>query len=287
MELPFELLDYIFGLLRSDTESLIKCSQAHRSFYGIVNRHLFYHINILLFHVRLVASASPRYGYNLTLPHLIKLLSQKPQLVEHVRVLQIDFDDRNQVQTPLFQRDSFKSLASILPRFPAFESIILNAPNRIAWEGSLPLNFRKVLGRCFQLPTVQEVYAFRFQLPLHLVGTNPNIKFIFLSGSSPTPDDVDLPLLQLRSLSVNDIYGFSLRTFSTWAKRHTLQLQSLKCNYDEGDFVLGILEACSNTLTDLDIDLTLPCESLLAPFFSTQAHSPTHSYSRYQQRVSM
>ena len=71
----------------------------------------------------------------------IKLLSQKPQLVDHVRVLQIDFRDRDQVHTPLPRREGFKSS-------PQFYCLGIHPPYREPPPGSvcLPLSTSLLLG---------------------------------------------------------------------------------------------------------------------------------------------
>lgn len=124
MELTFDILDYIFGLLRSNPESLVQCSKAHRFVSWNSQQTLLYHIVIHLLGDRPTAT-SARLGYNLTLPHLVNLLSHKPQLVNNVRVLQIRSNGYG--HTPLSQKDSIKKVAPLLPKFSALESIIFIA----------------------------------------------------------------------------------------------------------------------------------------------------------------
>ena len=59
IELPFDVLDYIFGLLRSNPETLAVCSKAHPLFPQILNKYLFYHIVIC-------SNGLKYHGYNLT-----------------------------------------------------------------------------------------------------------------------------------------------------------------------------------------------------------------------------
>ena len=250
MELPFDVLDYIFGLLRSDPETLVECSKAHPMFSQILNRHLFYHIVI---HLGPFAS-NTRQGYNLSIHHLIKLVSETPQLVDHVRVLEIQFPDS---YVFLDQKDQyFEEFASILSTFSALKSIILLSEHDISWRKIMPLNLKTALESCLYLPTVQQVYVSILQFPLSLLGTNPNINLLFLSGWPRTPESSENhPCPQLKSLSVGRIYGTSLRIFSTWAKRHIAKLQFLKCDYADEKVVLELLEACSDTLEFLDLNL--------------------------------
>ena len=257
MELPFDVLDYIFGLLRSDPQSLVECSKAHPGFSRILNRHLFYHIVIRLDD----RSISTLHGYNLFVFDVIELVSETPQLVDNVRILQIELN------TPRFNGSHLEEFASILPTFSALQFIILGSRRHIVWQDTPPPSFRTALEGCFQLPTLQKVYVCNLAFPLSLLGTNPNVNFLILSGLPQIPASSNDPFPQLKSLSFDRIHGPPLRSFSNWAKRHITNLQSLKCDYEE--VVSELLEACSDTLENLDIDfnlLTTECESSPSSF---------------------
>lgn len=82
--LPFDILDHIFGHLRSDPKSLIACSKAHPALTPIADRHRYYHT--------IVHTGSTAFLYSFEPKRLIKLISATPQIVNHVRVLQIEFN---------------------------------------------------------------------------------------------------------------------------------------------------------------------------------------------------
>ena len=267
MELPFEVLDYIFFLLRSDPETLVKCSKVHSLFPQIVNKHLFYHIVIHLAHLNLstIVLSRPGFGYNLSVSELIKLVSETPRLIDHVRVLEIDFFDPHTY---------LEDLAAVLPAFSSLESITLMAWHVIVWANILSWSpsFKTAIKGCLHLPTMRELHIGDFEFPLSLLCTNSNINSLSLSGSSLIPDSSDHAFPQLNSLSIKHLRCSSLQSLSPWIKRHITDLQSLKCDSTDEDFILELLDTCSNTLRNLDIDLKTALRELGLPNSRCQSH---------------
>ena len=261
MEFSFDILDYIFGFLKSDSKSLIACSKAHPVFSPIVERHLYYNV---------IIPTSPDFevevtdhGYCLEPSDLIQLLSKTPQIANHVRILQIAFCEYD----PNPETPSFEQIALILPIFPALECIMLTTDHNIylSWQDSLPQSLKTAVEDCLRLPTLQEVHIGDLQFPLSLLNNHANINYFSLSDSLQLPDFPDDTYLTLKSLAVEDMDHPNYCTFfSTWAKRRITKLQSLKCDYDHSNeqMILEFLEICSGTLNDLDLRLQSPCEVL-------------------------
>ena len=78
MNLPFDILDHIFGFLIKHSASLVACSEAHPVFSRMVEKYQYYCLTIVL---------ESRCGH---LTVLTKLLSDKPRIGNYVRVLRIE-----------------------------------------------------------------------------------------------------------------------------------------------------------------------------------------------------
>ena len=250
MELSFDILDYIFGFLRHDTESLIACSRADFVFSPIVERHLYYHI-IILVHTS-TDFETTGHGYCLKPTDLIKRLSETPHIVDHVRVLQITHSDYQSYP------EMYEEITPILPKFSLLECFTLSS--FLKWQGLCQScqSLKKAVEDCLRLPMLQEVHIGIAEFPLSMLHNHANINCLSLSESPKTPEFND-SCLQLKSLTIED---FDYRPFSTWAKRHIIGLHSLKCEYSNEKLVLDFLEICSGILNNLDITLQSPCEGL-------------------------
>ena len=248
----FDILDYIFAFLKTDPQSLIACSNAHPSFSTIAERHIYYYIILATSYPDAVG---PGPGYFIKPSRLIKLLSDAPQIVNHVRVLQIGFDWSSKID---------EEIALILPMFTALECIALTSTQYMLWwKEGVSEALMKAVENCLCLPTLQEVHIRAMNFPLSMLDRNANLKRLSFSRSfelADCPDDTN-PLVQLSSLTFEHI-GPEYRTdFTTWAKKHVTNLQSLKCGYSHDGMILRLLEICSGTLTDLNIELESHCET--------------------------
>ena len=239
MELPLDVVDYIFGFLKSDSKSLVACSKAHPVFSQIIEKYLYYHIVI---HTR----TDPH--WSLQPLHFIKLLSDTPQIVNHVRILQI-----------VLHSPTIHNLEEIqaLSMFPLLECIVLsgNLLHPFSWN-ELPQCFRTAVEDCLCLPTLREVHVRNMLFPLSLLDNLVNVDRFSLSGSPQIHDCQADTYPQLQSLSVHRIGDHKLASFITWAKQRILKLQSLECDYySDEQIIFDLLEICSDTLDNLDLNL--------------------------------
>jgi hypothetical protein len=255
-ELPFDILDYIFSLI-SDSGSLVACSKAHPSFSTIAEKHLYFHIIIPTSTDIVLEGPGP---YFLEPSHLVKLISETPQIVNHVRVLHIAFSG----QARSAEMSSYEEIALILPMFPALEFIALTTLYAFSWQDALPQILKTAVEDCLRLPTLRLVHVGDLQFPLSMLNSNAHIDFFSLSQSLQMPDfpdDTDSHL-QLKSLVVEDIETKYRPSFSTWAKRHIVNLQCLSCDYSDDQTVLELLQVCSGTLNNLELKIQSPCEAI-------------------------
>src|SRR5260221_3471132 len=247
--LPFDIFDHIFGHLRSDPKSLIACSKAHPALTQITDRHRYYHT--------IVHTGSTAFPYSFEPIRLIKLISATPRIVNHVRVLQIEFDGSSLNLMSRFLVD----IAWLLPRFLLIECLILSTRLSfyLTWQ-KLPPSLRTAVEDYLRvgLPTLQEVHVGQLDFPLSILDKNTNINRFSVSITSQIPGypgkypDTIYP--QLKSLSVRGINYDSYRPFSTWASQRIGNLRSLELDCtDHVETGLDLLKGCSDTLEYLHI----------------------------------
>ena len=241
MELPLDILDYIFGFLKSHPETLIACSRAHPIFAQVVERFLYHNITIH-------TDQSTYDGYCLEPLDTFNLLSETPRIANYVRILCITLGPLAEVDRIL------EETALVLPLLPMLECIILKQPYSIWWLP--PLSFSTALENCLHLPTLQEVHVSALYFPLSTLDNCANINCFSLSGSPKMPDCSDDIAIypQLKSLSFEDIDDEDT-SFTSWAKQDIVKLRSLKCGYSSEPMILEFLEICSDTLINLDLTL--------------------------------
>jgi hypothetical protein len=267
MEFPFDVLDYIFSFLKSDPESLVACSRAHPLLSRIVERYLYYHIVILTG----IGFQNTGQGYFLESSHLIKILSETPQIVDYVRVLQIAFSYFNNSTQETRRR--LEEIALILPMFPALECITLSTDGPMSWQEELPQSFRTAVDDCLHLQTLQKLCAGVLHFPLSMLDNHPHVTCLSIDTAPHVPDCLESTYPQLKFLSVVNLDDAYVVSFSNWAKQHIGKLESLKCeisDYSSERMVSEFLEICSDTLTCLDICLdgpSFPCELLYVLFW--------------------
>ena len=253
MNLPFDILDHIFGFLITHPASLVACSEAHPVFSRMVEKYQYYRLTIDLESTR---------------GHLTRLLSDKPRIRNYVRVLRIEFD-LEYGHIPITAR--FERVAAILPLFSALECIVLSMARMVRWERDLPQVFRKALEGCLCLPTLRELHIDRYinNFPVSMLDSHANIDCFSLCGTPKVSKVADTTYPQLKSLSITGFYTNQDHiSFGAWAKPRITRLQSLKYDYSSDHTLLELLEICSDTLSTLDIALGDDVDCQCEPFAS-------------------
>jgi len=256
MNLPFDILDHIFGFLITHPASLVACSEAHPVFSRMVEKYQYYCLTI---------------DRESTCDHLTKLLSDKPRIRNYVRVLRIEFDIEYRLIYFISIITHFERIAAILPLFSALECIVLSIACMISWERDLPQVFRKALEGCLCLPTLRELHIDSYinDFPVSMLDSHANIDCFSLRGTPKVSEVADTTYPQLKSLSIT---GFYLNqhhvSFGAWAKPRITKLQSLKYEYSSDHTLLELLEICSDTLSTLDITLGDDVDRYCEPFAS-------------------
>jgi len=252
MNLPFDILDHIFGFLITHPASLVACSEAHPVFSRMVEKYQYHRLTIDLESTR---------------GHLMKLLSDRPRIRNYVRVLRIEsYLEYCPIRTTHFERT-----AAILPLFSALECIVLSIAPIRTWERDLPQVFRKALEGCLCLPTLQELHIDHYinDFPVSMLDSHANIDCFSLYGTPKIFTVADTTYPQLKSLSITGFYlNENHISFGAWAKPRITRLQSLKYDYSSDHTLLELLEICSDTVSILDITLGDDVDCQCEPFAS-------------------
>ena len=251
--IPLEVLDHIFGFLLTDPASLVACSEAHPPFAQIVEKYQYHKLTISL------ESTS----------FYTKLLSDKPQIANYVRVLRIEGEPEHPVIS--MSKACFERMAAILPLFPVLVKIVFYS-SLIVWGRGLPQVFRRAIEDCLRLPTMRElrIDGYCRDFPISMLDGLANIDCFSLVGFPEIYEDADTTYPQLKSLSITGFYSrHDHISFGAWAKSHISRLQSLKYDYSSDGTLLELLKICSDTLTTLDLtlggDVDGQCESSVLP----------------------
>lgn len=269
MRFSVEILDHIFSFLVSHRSTLFACSN-DPVLSQIIERQFFYHTTIGFATGRLDCTFEPDL--------LSAVVAESPRILTYVRILEIKVEtDRSGYQDAVIQKQQ-DGFAKTLRLFPLLNRIILTTPKSRMWVW--PDVFRAALKDCLSLATVTDVHFVGYQeVPFSLIGNCQNIESILLDGVFDAPynedededenenegedgeedgeedenkDPASVPAsrpLQVKSLT---LFSGQVPAEADYIKK----LQSLKCAQLAVGNLSRLLEVCSGTLKELDIDLT-------------------------------
>ena len=254
MDLPFDIVDHIFGFLRTHPTSLLACSKAHPDLSPIATRHFYYHTIV---HTGLIG-----FTHSLEPTCLLNRIFETPRIGNHVRVLQIECN--HDLLWP------FEDISLLLPKLPVLECLMLSAKHKyLSWQ-KLPHSFRSAVEDSLHLPTLHEVHVGDLAFPLSILEST-NISLLSISGVPKISEYPNIIYPQLKSLSTKGIDSDPDQLFIIWARQCIGNLQSLECAYsdDEPSVLNELLKVCSETLETLDISLSLTCSCELSSILGT------------------
>jgi hypothetical protein len=227
MLIPIELIDRIFSFLQGDTSALKACSSAHPVYSKLAERYLYTELTIS-------RSAD-----------IHEQFSKNPHLLDYPRTLQFFLDDA--VWSI--------SIMSMIPRMTNLVSLTIRGhPARSFMSQSFISAFKNYL----QQSAIQEVCLHDLDgIPLSFLDNNRSIRKLTLISCTATDDpmwNTGSPLQSLETLIIRHDYNDDL---IRWAVGQVTYLTSLELHYmtDDDDGVPALLEACSNTLTKLHLNL--------------------------------
>ena len=192
-----------------------------------------------------------------------KLLQFDQSLANHVRSLCIVIPEScffkyNQVKS----RRSISNISWVLPLLPELTSITLKSGDTpILWV-QLREDFHVAFTRRIQLSSVTQVRLHGiFDFPLSVLDKCINVKSLSLDGRHwDSGDPSTLPCLPLESLQINH-HAHHLTRIISWAKFNRIRSLNYR-SVDPMSFRVlpQLLQVCSDSLVDLELDLQTHCE---------------------------
>ena len=252
--IPTEIVDHVLSFLHSaqDYTTLETCSDI---FPQLVDRHLYSHIGFTpstaLFPSRISFNKG---AYVINPTTFSSIIVDRPHIANYVRVVVI--------RLPEYPDSTLPELSSILPILLHIESISLSVTDGILnWNAPIP-KFCMAFRNCIRLPSIKEVAITNIDgFSLDAFHDCENLENLTLygrfSGGEGTPTS---PFPQLSSLSIN---ATSVVTWMKSMKSNTLHTLCLRMAYVGEDLpkFRPLIEACSNTLVRLELDLVhFDCE---------------------------
>jgi len=249
MQLSIEVVDHILSFLQSDPVSLKACYNSHPLLSQLAERHQFAHVVLDDFNTR------DTFGFESS--EFTKIIHRRPHIAAYVRSIEMKVVEYSQ------------ELSSILSMMTLLRKVKLYGGGQ--WQ-SIPEHFRQAFLDCTHLRSMEDVTIGRLSdFPLFALY---NIKRLTLCQwldyeypPNTTMDDSVAHKFQLDSLSLTDFERDSLRKVIAWLPSCTFR--SLETSVD-ADYRLddlpyqGLLDNCSNSLTDLQLSFGSRCMSCLS-----------------------
>jgi len=236
MSLPAELIDHIFSFLQEDTLALKACSKAHPLLSRLAERHLFAHIII-----------DPSRYLRSNVTEATNPIFENPRFLDYPRTLEIGaclYASRN---LPVI------SIMSMIPQMTNLISLTIHDPYQT--EG-----FISTLRNCLpQSPFQQLCLSNLYGFPFSILDDAKNIKQLTLYNCRASDEPISTSPPSQLSLETLVLVGRFDPGLHRWAMRWvtrltTLELRDLPLDLDRTAFP-QLLEACSNSLTRLYLDI--------------------------------
>ena len=250
MRLSIELLDHILSFLQSDV-SLKACCESHPLLSRLAERHLFAHVCI----DDCVGGLTSRTS------EFIRIIDRHPHIATYVRSIEISL---------LIYY--FEELPSILPMMTLLKKVKLHGGRRWEW---VPDHFRQAFLDCIHSSSLEDVSI--SGLPDFPLSALDNVKRLTLCDwweDEYKPDDSvahrDHDKFQLESLCLTDFDCDSLQKVIAWVPPCTLRSLEISGDTFPYEGLAPLLDNCSNSLTDLQLDLGSHCASCLSVEFNSK-----------------
>jgi hypothetical protein len=251
MHLSPEVVDHILSFLQTDISALKSCSQVYPLLSGPAERYLYYRIIV-----------DVKADGDEDIAELSRQLSENPRLRNYVRILAINIS-KDLVSEMTTMMEATTSILSALPLVNKV-SLVSTPKYNTAWD-QIHKNFHSVFVDILQQSSVQDVHLEDLTgFPMSIFDTCPGIKTLSLCDCRTfTRSNSSSTCPPLESLSIR---GSDDPTIFLWAINHVDRLTSLVLRPDLEEFSAysALLEACSSSVTRLELDLhTLGVQYLL------------------------
>ena len=239
MRLSIELVDQILSFLQSDPVSLEACQESHPLISKIAERHQFAHVVLDDFNLCEFAFESSEFT---------KIIHGQPHLATYVR----------SIEMRLGVEKYSPELSSMLSMMTSLKEIKLYGLSIFRWE-EIPEHFRQAFLDCIHLSSMEDVCIVQLSdFPLSVLN---NIKTLTLCAwpedeyipDTTKLDDIVGQTPQLESLSLKNVGSGSLQKVIAWVPG-TLHFLNISGDFAY-EWLAPLLDHCSNSLTNLQLDL--------------------------------
>ena len=255
MSLPTDVVDYILSFV--EVATLQACAQSHPILSELSERHLY---SDIILHDEL--RSPDRNRLCLRISQLAKLLSYDAHIVNYVRNLTIYVRSYMGWVRPINVED----ISSMLPMFPQLRKFTVTSRSNCRWQ-QLPKKFRSAFFDTLNLRPLKDVSIERISgFPLSSLGTMRNLTLDTYTCHIMSPGSPGALHRQgsatLESLSIRNCDEMALRIITSWVRGR--RVRSLKFpDLQEYKLLPQLFSGCAESLTSLDLDITVGCASCI------------------------
>ena len=288
MSLPNDLVDYILSFLQSDPVTLKKCAQSHPTLDKLSERYIYANITLC---DDLVPSKDLRSR------EFTRILVKRPDIAKHVRSLTVRVSGNSGLEQDKARLSHLDSAAFLLPALSGLTKLTIEEQPEgwypFSWQ-TLPETFHQAFLHFIHAQgkkevSICDVYFF----PLSWLNNCKNVR-VTLEHCEETQYDRESTKDMLLScsepfehLSVRSCSETCLENTTAWLQTHNLRSLEYKVGLggveESRTFLPQALVACSNSLTNLCLDMDCYCTSSVAKpqirllIFKANVHLPVQT----------
>ena len=286
MSLPNDLVDYILSFLQSDPVTLKKCAQSHPTLDQLSERYIYANIT-------LCDDLDP--SKDLRSSEFTRILAKRPDIAKHVRSLTVRVSGNLGLEQDKTRLSHLDSAAFLLPALSGLTKLtIQERPEgwfHFSWQ-ILPETFHQAFLHFIHAQGKKEVSICDVSFfPLSWLNNCKNVR-VTLEQCEETQYDRESTKDMLLSypepfehLSVRYCSETCLENTTAWLQTHNLRSLEYKLGRggveESRTFLPQALVACSNSLTNLCLDIDHYCTSSVAEpqirLFKADVHLPVQT----------
>ena len=286
MSLPIDVVDYTLSFLHSDRVTLKICAQSHPTLSRLSERFIYANVTL---HDDL--DKFDPLEEDLRTSEFTQVIAKIPSIARHVRSLAVCVTDNADPEQGQATSSHLEGVASLLPTFSGLTKLTIkgNIRNKFpfSWR-TLPETFHQAFLHFLHRQAMKDVVIFYAAFfPISLLDNCKYVRATLdkceetqydVGEESTTEDMLSLsachPAGTFEHLSIRHCSQTCGENIAAWVETH--HLRSLKYNGLRGaselrKFLPEVLLACSNSLTELHLDIEDYCRSSLATFYSTKS----------------
>jgi len=273
MSLPIDVVDYTLSFLHSDRVTLKTCAQSHPTLSRLSERYIY--ANVIL-HDDLDKFDPLE---DLRTSEFTQIIAKTPDIAHHVRNLTICVTDKPVPEQGQATSSHLDTVASLLATFSGLTKLTIkgNAQNPLPFSWStLPETFHQAFLHFLHRQAMKDVVIFHAAFfPLALLN---NCKYVRATldkceetqyDNEESTEDMLLPSSHparaFEHLSIRHCSQTCRENIAAWVETHnlrSLKYKGLRGVSEIRNFIPEVLFACSNSLTELHLDVEDYCKSI-------------------------